>query len=205
MARKTKAEAEVTREQIIDAAEQLFFQHGVSRTTLEKIAAAAGVTRGAIYWHFDNKAALFSAMLERIRLPFQQRLGELDNQPQSDPLAQLRAFLIHALELIVSSERHFRVLSIVFLRCEYIEELNPAVSQQEELDQAANAVISRALVRAKAAGMLQSHLDPDLAAGAIHAYFVGLIRKCLLHPDTCDLTKAAEYIDLMLLGIKKPV
>lgn len=205
MARKTKAEAEVTREQIIDAAEQLFFQHGVSRTTLEKIASAAGVTRGAIYWHFENKAALFSAMLERIRLPFQQKLGELDNQPQGDPLVQLRQFLIHALELIVSCERHFRVLSIVFLRCEYIEELNPAVAQQEQLDQTANAVISRALLRAKAAGLLQTHVEPDLTAGAIHAYFVGLIRKCLLQPNSCDLAKAADYIDLMLNGVKKPV
>ena len=131
MARKTKAEAEATRELILDAAEQLFFQHGVSRTTLEKIAAAAGVSRGAIYWHFENKSALFSAMLERIRLPFQQMLGQLDTLQQGDPLAQLRDFLIQSLTLISSSERHFRVLSIVLLRCEYIDDLNTAVSRHE--------------------------------------------------------------------------
>ncbi|EHR40633.1 MULTISPECIES: TetR family transcriptional regulator [Alishewanella] len=205
MARKTKAEAEATRELILDAAEQLFFQHGVSRTTLEKIAAAAGVTRGAIYWHFENKSALFSAMLERIRLPFQQMLGQLDMLQQGDPLAQLRDFLIQSLTLISSSERHFRVLSIVFLRCEYIDELNPAVSRQEELDKTANAIISRALQRARSAGMLQADVDPDLAACAIHAYLGGLIRKYLLKPDFCDLKQAAAFIDLMLNGIKKPV
>lgn len=156
MARKTKAEAEATREQILDAAEQMFFQYGVSRTTLEKIAVAAGVTRGTIYWHFDNKSALFSAMLDRIRLPFQQMLGQLDSEQQADPLAQLRDFLIQSLTLITSSERHFRVLSIVFLRCEYIDELNPAVSRQEELDKTANDIISRALQRARAAGTLQA-------------------------------------------------
>lgn len=205
MARKTKAEAENTREHILDAAEHLFFEHGVSRTTLEKIASAAGMTRGAIYWHFENKSALFSAMLERIRLPFQQRLDKLDTEQHPDPLAQLREFLVEALQLIVSSERHFRVLSIVFLRCEYIEELNPAVSQQAELDHAANTIISRTLQRAKHAGLLQDHVDPDLAARAIHAYFGGLIRKCLLQPQDCDLAKGADYLDLMFGGIKKPV
>lgn len=177
MARKTKLEAEETREQILNAAEQMFYQHGVSRTTLEKIATAAGVTRGAIYWHFANKSMLFSAMLERIRLPFQQMLSELDSLQQADPLAQLRAVLIHSLEIIASCEQHQRVLSVVFHRCEYIDELNPAVSRQEDLDK---------------------------AACGIHAYMGGLIRKHLLQPEFCDLSQASGYIDLMLQGIKKP-
>lgn len=204
MARKTKVAAEETREQLLDAAEKMFYQHGVSRTTLEKIAAAAGVTRGAIYWHFENKSMLFSAMLERIRLPFQQMLGELDSMQHADPLAQLRTVLIHSLERIAYCEQHQRVLSVVFHRCEYIDELNPAVSKQEELDRAATAVISRALQRARLAGMLQDNIDPDLTASAIHAYIGGLIRKFLLQPDFCDLTHATAYVDVMLQGIKKP-
>jgi TetR/AcrR family acrAB operon transcriptional repressor len=57
MARRTKEEAAATRESILDAAEQLFVKQGVSRTTLQHIATAAGVTRGAIYWHFNDKGA----------------------------------------------------------------------------------------------------------------------------------------------------
>ncbi len=49
MARRTKEEAAATRDSILDAAEQLFVEQGVSRTTLQHIASAAGVTRGAIY------------------------------------------------------------------------------------------------------------------------------------------------------------
>lgn len=204
MARKTKVEAEATRALILDAAERMFYQHGVSRTTLEKIAGAAGVTRGAIYWHFENKSMLFSAMLERIRLPFQQMLSELDTEQQADPLAQLRDLLNRTLQMIGTSEQHYRVLSVVFHRCEYIDELNPAVSRQEELDKAANAIISRSLQRAKAAGLLRADVDPDLAACGIHAYLGGLIRKHLLQPQFCDLNQASAYIDLILQGIKKP-
>jgi TetR/AcrR family acrAB operon transcriptional repressor len=61
MARRTKEDALATRDSILDAAELLFVEQGVSRTTLQHIATAAGVTRGAIYWHFLDKGAMFNA------------------------------------------------------------------------------------------------------------------------------------------------
>ena len=45
--RRSKADAEQTRLEILNAAEILFSKHGIARTTLEQIARAAGVTRGA--------------------------------------------------------------------------------------------------------------------------------------------------------------
>ncbi len=60
MARKTKQEAQETRQHILDVALRLFSQQGVSSTSLGEIAKAAGVTRGAIYWHFKDKSDLFS-------------------------------------------------------------------------------------------------------------------------------------------------
>jgi TetR/AcrR family acrAB operon transcriptional repressor len=78
MARRTKEEAAATRDSILDAAEKLFVEQGVSRTTLQHIASAAGVTRGAIYWHFDDKGALFNAMMERATLPLEAELQVLD-------------------------------------------------------------------------------------------------------------------------------
>ena len=49
MVRKTKEEAQETRSAILDAAELVFKENGVSRTSLAEIATAAGVTRGAVY------------------------------------------------------------------------------------------------------------------------------------------------------------
>ena len=66
MARRTKDEAEKTRNAILDAAEHVFNEHGVARTSLEEIARAANVTRGAVYWHFKDKIALCEAMLQRV-------------------------------------------------------------------------------------------------------------------------------------------
>lgn len=77
MARRTKAEAQATRNALIDAAERLFDSQGVSRTSLQDIAQAAGATRGAIYWHFKDKADLFNAMMERAT-------AHLDDMAQQD-------------------------------------------------------------------------------------------------------------------------
>src|SRR6478735_7796316 len=69
MVRRTKQEAHETRNRILDAAEQVFHDRGVAHASLEDVAAAAKVTRGAIYWHFKDKAELFDAMMQRVVLP----------------------------------------------------------------------------------------------------------------------------------------
>jgi AcrR family transcriptional regulator len=77
MVRKTKEEAEKTRKDLIAAARTVFHECGVSRSTLEKIAKKAGVTRGALYWHFKDKAELFFAMREDVFAPMIERTDAL--------------------------------------------------------------------------------------------------------------------------------
>ncbi|MFV3378332.1 TetR family transcriptional regulator [Pseudomonas sp. NY11226] len=71
MARKTAAEAEETRQRIIDAAVGVFASLGVSDTTLDLIAKKAGVTRGAVYWHFNGKQEVLEAVLSSRRHPLE--------------------------------------------------------------------------------------------------------------------------------------
>lgn len=204
MARRTKADAASTRTAILDAAEYLFYEHGVSQTTLAKIAQQAEVTRGAIYWHFENKADLFYAMLDRVRLPFQHLLDGVEKDEHSDPINQIRQLMINCLHLVANSEQHHRVLTIVFHRCEYIDELNPAVTKQDEIDARAIAVIERAFSRAEQAGLLRSGLCPRLAALSLHIYIRGIISHFLLKPLQCDLSaNAPALVDAMLLGLRK--
>ncbi len=94
MARKTKAEAEQTRQKIIAAARSVFHSEGVSRTSLEKIAQVAGVTRGAVYWHFANKASLFFAMREEAKMALNRAETHLDALDAADPLAAIECSLL---------------------------------------------------------------------------------------------------------------
>ena len=76
MARRTKEEALETRGRILDAAEAVFHEKGVAHASLAEIAETAGVTRGAIYWHFKDKADLFHAMMLRVTLPMAASLAK---------------------------------------------------------------------------------------------------------------------------------
>ena len=87
--RRTKEQAEQTRTAILAAAELLFLEKGVAHSTLEQIAKAAGVTRGAVYWHFENKAHLFHELLSQVRLPPEQLTERLCDPAAGDPLLSL--------------------------------------------------------------------------------------------------------------------
>jgi AcrR family transcriptional regulator len=75
MARKTRAEAQAeTRTQLVKTARQLFFDDGYHPTSLEKVADAAGYSKGAVYSNFRNKDELCTAVLDEVRA---ERLGEV--------------------------------------------------------------------------------------------------------------------------------
>ena len=80
MVRRTKEDAQETRNRILDAAVEVFNRQGVAQTSLNDIAAEAGVTRGAIYWHFANKVALFDAMINRLICPLQINSEDRDTR-----------------------------------------------------------------------------------------------------------------------------
>ena len=90
MVRRTKEQALATRDRILDAAERLFQQRGVSRTSLHELALAAGVTRGAVYWHFNDKADVFNAMMARVCLPLEESCNACEIALAADPLATMR-------------------------------------------------------------------------------------------------------------------
>lgn len=70
-----KQQQERTRKALLRAAGALFAEHGLARTSIDDIAAAAGFTKGAFYANFDSKEALFLAMLEQ---RFAERIAALD-------------------------------------------------------------------------------------------------------------------------------
>ena len=72
--RKTKEEAQQTRSNLLNAALNVFYERGVSKASLDEIAKAAGVTRGALYWHFKNKEDLFEALFQNYYADLEQQL-----------------------------------------------------------------------------------------------------------------------------------
>jgi TetR/AcrR family acrAB operon transcriptional repressor len=109
MARNTKEKALETRDSILDAAEDVFNEKGVSNTSLNDVAQAAGVTRGAIYWHFKNKGDLFDAMCRRVRDPMMAMIEEMADEKTTDPLGQLRSAGSIVMQQVVDNPHYRKV------------------------------------------------------------------------------------------------
>ena len=205
MARRTKAEAQATRESLLDAAEQLFQARGVSRTSLNDIAVAAGTTRGAIYWHFKHKADLFNAMMERITLPLEQTLNSAQGVlgvASSDPVADIRHAMLEALRLIATDEQTRRVLYIATHQVEYTDELGDV--QTRRLLSHNNCVARNRTILAQAFAKQGADCPVPLACAAhgLQALVEGLVQHWLLEPSAFDLlTSGANAIDVYLRGL----
>lgn len=186
MARRTKEEAQATRTRLLDCAEMLFQAQGVSRTSLHDIAQAAGATRGAVYWHFRDKADLFNAMLERVTLPMEAAL--LGATPTSaDPLAHVRDALLHALHRIAHDEQTRRVFDVITHKVEYISELNAV---REHHLAARGRCLDRMTRDLRAAARLRGQRLPVPAAAAAQGLLGlidGLIQNWLLDAGAFDL------------------
>ncbi len=176
MVRKTKEEAGVTRCHIIEAARRVFHECGVGRTSLEKIAAAAGVTRGAVYWHFKNKTELFFAMREEAVLPFLDRV--VFDSADDDPLGGIERAIHEIIRILIDQPRTRETFDILTFKCEYVDEFSPMVActegQLDFLDR-----LTDAYGRARDRGQLRLPADPQALAYDTFLFIGGLIRHWL--------------------------
>jgi TetR/AcrR family transcriptional regulator, acrAB operon repressor len=194
MARCTKEEALETRSRILDAAENVFHAQGVGRTSLDDVAQAANVTRGAIYWHFRNKSDLFDAMCERVRLPMEAMVEASATAEETDPLGQLRATCIFVLNEAVSNVHSRKVFDILFHKCEFVDEADPIVIRQRECYLQGMAKLERILRNAITRGQLSPDFDIHMGCVTLHATIDGLLDHWLFAPDSFHLANNAERL-----------
>lgn len=201
MVRKTKEEAQETRQRILDAAEQVFQRQGVSHTSLSYIATEAGVTRGAIYWHFRNKADLYDAMIRRV-FDLEEARGQTDMQRQKDPLNFIRELAAGFLQRLACNPQYQRVLEIAWHKCEYVGEMAVIRDSHLECGRRFIALLEEAMRCAQEQNQLPETICPHQAAVGVMALVDGLMVNWTLEPSLFPLTDyAPAIIDAYLGGL----
>jgi TetR/AcrR family acrAB operon transcriptional repressor len=203
LVRRTKDEAQETRNAILDSAEQLFSERGVSRTSLEDIAQSAGVTRGAIYWHFKDKSDLFAAMVNRVTLPMEAMMARSSDETVEDPLASLKACAVAVLKRTATDPQCRRVFDVVTHKCEYLGEMAGVKRRISSIQKGCVDRTEQAMRNAIKRGVLPAGVNPRLAAIGLDALLFGLISNWLANNDYVALERQAEaMIDLYLDGLR---
>lgn len=200
MVRRTKADAEATRTALLDAAEQLFQANGVSRTSLQEIASAAGTTRGAIYWHFKDKADLFNAMMDRVTLPLEQ--STYAAQAVEAPLQQVRTSVLAALHKAATDEQARRVFEIATQQVEYNGEMLAVRERKLRWRDEYLLYLTQQFDAAAADARIRLPIPARSAALGLKAILTGVLDNWLLDTRDFDLVQVGtQVMDSYLAGL----
>ncbi|HEV2171701.1 MAG TPA: helix-turn-helix domain-containing protein [Candidatus Binatus sp.] len=182
----TPARARGTLDQVlIDAAMELFASYGYRGTSLSRIARAAGVTKGALYWHFADKEEFFLAVVERVLNDWNRSVGV----PKSSNDVEYRAEFLEMFEKNGELNEKFpwvtRLLLIITLESHKIgprvlRAMRKAQGRQREF-------LRRVVERGKAIGVFDPSLDADWAAIQIWTSSIGLAQLWYLHGPKFEL------------------
>jgi AcrR family transcriptional regulator len=185
--------AEATRRAVLGAARPLFGRNGYAQTSVDEIAAAARVTKGAVYHHFAGKEALFRAVYAEVEAEAQARVlgaGDPAGPPVDQMVAMMNAYLDAALDVEV------RRITLID---------GPAIvghEPDESAGQQAGMVALRSFLATSMARGQLIDLDPGLLTDLIGglAWVAGLLIARAGDPDT---TRAAlgRALDAMLRGL----
>lgn len=190
---KTRSNSQQTRLHLLNSAREVFYQNGVSRASLQSIAEAAGVTRGALYWHFKGKEDILDELCQLYFSDFYANLTEekLSNANALELLKQNLSLIFHRLH----NDEPFRQFCIVLeLKCEHTEN-NSLVS---ELLNKYHNLCDKHIMIALQYCVKQGHLSADtplnLAVLYLKSCLTGLLRHCLLQPESPQILETAQSI-----------
>ncbi len=201
--RKTKEETALTRENILRAALQVFSRQGYAASTLEDIAREAGVTRGAVYWHFRGKAELYRTLLAEGSLRPLDVLNDIFSAGYS-PAETLRRMLVRSLEFIEEDEIWQQIIELTLFKSEpgIVDSAGEGLEQKYQGAMKFAHRIEQLLREGVASGEIRADLDIQTAALSINALINGVILVWLQSSKAFSLKSlAASLADTYLNGV----
>ncbi len=188
-----------TRQTLLDVAWTQFAQHGYDGTGVAGICEAAGVSKGAFYYHFDSKRDLFRALLESWLDDVEQSLREVAAVADSVPA-----------RLLIMARRVGDLLSVESGRVPMFLEFWTQASRDPEIHAAISAPYRRfrsffeAQIREGVAEGSLASVEPETAAQALISMASGLFLQRLLDPAGVDWrTVTEESVRVLLDGLQR--
>ncbi|ACS79405.1 TetR family transcriptional regulator [Maridesulfovibrio salexigens] len=198
MARKTKEEAEKTRQALLASAFKVFNEKGYAKTTLQDIAEDAGVTRGAVYWHFKNKTDLFEKLFDYAFMPVRDLLFskfEEDLEPKDMLISLMQVWILHA-----GTEENFRAaFGIMFNKTEWSEELMPFKMKFREYEYKFLKRTETIIEQGQKDGVFREELKPSVAAAQYFSILLGLAQYSQFFPEEVNIHEESESLIEMFM------
>ncbi len=200
MARCTPAQSALTRSRLLEAAISEFAQEGVLASTLAGIASRARLTRGAVYWHFADKADLIDVVFSHLRWPLDVGCELNAYRLHPHPLHLLREQLLSRVNDCMDDPLQWQVLQLA-LHHGNGELPAPTLRYLEKLQATAVSRLGWVLEIVKMRSFVSQQVVPAAAAQCLHAAGVGVLFQ---HAGEMERGNGAALIlalDLLMAGL----
>lgn len=187
MARKTKEEALETRKAILDAAVRVFAVRGAAHSSLTDIAQEAGVSRGAIYWHFANKTDLLNTLWDQVLALYTPLTRASESRDEPDPLGKLKELYLSFFAGMVEDPVQRQLFRILFDEGDRSKDTEDIRRRHHACRQERFRSIQTVLENAVYRGQLAPDFDVQLGTVTIIAVIHGLIANWVLNPELVDI------------------
>ena len=196
---KFRRRAEARPDEVLDSALDLFIESGFAATRVEDIAAAAGISKGAVYLYFPSKQAILEALVRRAIVPMVDSASVLAMVPQGNPVATITAIL-DGLVRRLAEPRNAAIPRLIMIEAGSFPDL-AAMYRTEVIDRAF-AILTTLIRRGIAEGHIRA-VDPELAVRNIAGpIFINVLMTEVFGfaaPDPADF--AASHADILLNGL----
>lgn len=199
--KKTRDDAEVTRQKILDSAMNVFTRDGYANARLEDIAKEAGVTRGAVYHHFEGKPEVYTALLNE---RFAEANSVFNNIIASgkSPKELLKTLLVETLILLEDNPEYRKVQELVLFKTAYLPELEEGMQYKIRNTNMTISYLEDIIKKGITDGEFRKDIDAHSAALAAVGLFSGVSTLWLLDNGMFSIKERANAIvDIFINGI----
>ncbi len=199
--RRTKEDAAATRRAILEAALTVFSRQGYAAARLEDIAHEAGVTRGAIYWHFASKVDLYGKLVSEVSARSSVVVEQVFAEGGTF-IDMCRRLMIRLLEYLEEDETYRSVQELVLFKSEVTPELEEGVRMKMDAVRAIEELLANFMRGGIAGGYVRADLDPVIGARSLYTYLNGISITWLLDQKAFSLRESAPaLVDIYIRGI----
>lgn len=203
--RRTKVEAERTKQKVLSAAIKVMNKKGIGSTRFEDIAKEAKVTRGAVYHYFKSKNEILFAIHEnnkkKIFELFEKHLHET-----IDPSISLKNGLreiFHKFE----DDKEFRAIEELFLKIEFASIIKEDKELNELFEKDKEEIISKMLElvkRGQESGSIRKDIDAENLGSSLISFYLGFVSLQIMKIRKFSIKDVSnDYIDILFHGILK--
>jgi TetR/AcrR family acrAB operon transcriptional repressor len=199
--RRTKEEAEITKQNILAAGLEVFSRKGYKATRVEDIARQANVTTGAIYHHFGGKSALYIALIEKSSGRSNQ-LAQQIVEEGGTPATVLRRLLVRLFEFAEEDEEYRAVIELFLNKTEFSPEIAIVAEQTLKGRRQLAKFYLNLIKEGIEAGEFRPEASPEDAALTLVGFMNGMGLIWVQDPELFSIKERAEnLVDSFLSGI----